>query len=165
MSDTARAATPADARSIARIYNEGIAGRTATFETRPRTAAEIEPWFDGVHPVIVIERNGEVAAFASTSTYRPRDCYAGVAEFSVYVSGAARRTGAGRAAMEFLMREAARAGFWKLVSRVFPENIASLALLYSLGFRAVGTYYKHGQLEGRWRDVVIVEKLLSTAAF
>jgi L-amino acid N-acyltransferase YncA len=151
MPDTARPATPADAASIARIFNEGIADRTA---------ADIEPWFDGVHPVIVIERDSEIAAFASTSTYRPRTCYAGVAEFSVYTSRAARRTGAGRAAMQFLMREAARAGFWKLVSRVFPENTASLALLYSLAFRAVGTYRKHGQLDGQWRDVVIVEKLL-----
>ena len=162
MSDphTPRPATLADAEAIARIYSEGIADRTATFETRPRTAADIEPWFDSVHPIIVIEQDGRVIAFASTSTYRPRDCYSGVAEFSVYVSRTARRTGAGRAAMQFLMQEAARAGFWKLVSRVFPENEASLRLLHALGFRNVGTYTKHGQLDGKWRDVVIVEALL-----
>lgn len=163
MSDVARIATPADADAIARIYNEGIADRTATFETRPRNAADIELWFDGRHPVIVIERQGQIAAFASTSTYRPRECYAGIAEFSVYVARAARRTGAGRAALEFLMQEAARAGFWKLLSRVFPENVASLNLLYALGFRNVGTYERHGQLDGHWRDVVIVEKLLPLA--
>lgn len=163
MPDAARAATPADAGSIARIYNEGIDDRTATFETLPRAAADIDAWFDGVHPVIVIEREGEVIAFASTSTYRPRDCYSGVAEFSVYVSRAARGTGAGRAAMEYLMSEASRAGFWKLVSRVFPENEASLNLLRSLGFREVGVYHKHAQLDGQWRDVVIVERLLDNA--
>ncbi|MCU1258799.1 MAG: pat [Bryobacterales bacterium] len=163
MPDAARAATPADATSIAHIYNEGIDDRTATFETLHRAAADIEAWFDGVHPVIVIERDGEVIAFASTSTYRPRDCYRGVAEFSVYVSRAARGTGAGRTAMEYLMSEASRAGFWKLVSRVFPENEASLNLLRSLGFREVGVYYKHGQLDGQWRDVVIVERLLDNA--
>jgi L-amino acid N-acyltransferase YncA len=165
MSDTARNATPADAAAIASIYNEGIADRTATFETRPRSGADIEAWFDGSHPVVVIERAvieraGEVVAFAATSTYRPRDCYSGVAEFSVYVARAARGSGAARKAMEFLMREAAVAGFWKLVSRVFPENRASLKLLASLGFREVGTYHRHGQLDGVWRDVVIVEKLL-----
>jgi L-amino acid N-acyltransferase YncA len=160
MSDTARNATPADAAAIASIYNEGIADRTATFETRPRSRADIEAWFDGSHPVVVIERAGEVVAFAAASTYRPRDCYSGVAEFSVYVARAARGRGAGRKAMEFLMREAATAGFWKLVSRVFPENRASLKLLASLGFREVGTYHRHGQLDGVWRDVVTVEKLL-----
>jgi L-amino acid N-acyltransferase YncA len=63
--------------------------------------------------------------------------------------------------MESLIRAAAQAGFWKLVSRIFTENHASLRLCRSLGFRQVGTYEKHGQLDGVWRDVVIVEKLLN----
>lgn len=157
---TSRTATPADAAAIARIYNEGIEDRIATFETRPRSAADIELWFDGSHPVVVVESEGEVVAFASTSSYRPRDCYAGIAEFSVYVSRAARRLGAGRAAMEALIDAARAAGFWKLVSRIFPENTASRGLVQRLGFREVGVYEKHGQLDGEWRDVVIVERLL-----
>lgn len=99
-------------------------------------------------------------AFANTSTYRPRDCYAGIAEFSVYVERQVRGTGAGKAAMEALIPAARAAGYWKLLSRVFPENAASRGLLRSLGFREVGTYEKHGQLEGVWKDVVIVEKRL-----
>ena len=79
-----RLATSSDGDAIAGIYNEGIADRTATFETRPRTSAEVRTWFgDSQHPVIVVERDGEVVAFASTSVYRPRDCYSGVAEFGV----------------------------------------------------------------------------------
>jgi L-amino acid N-acyltransferase YncA len=156
----ARLATPADAAAIARIYNEGIEERIATFETRPRTAADVEKWFDGIHPVVVIEDNGAVIAFASTSTYRPRDCYAGIAEFSVYAARAARGRGAGRAAMGALIDEARRAGFWKLVSRVFVENTPSRALLRSIGFREVGIYQRHARLDGVWRDVVIVEKQL-----
>ncbi|MFN8499461.1 MAG: arsinothricin resistance N-acetyltransferase ArsN1 family A [Anaerolineae bacterium] len=157
---TARAATPADAPDIARIYNEGIADRVATFETRPRTPDDIRAWFDGVHPVVVVEDAGRILAWASTSTYRPRDCYAGVAEFSVYVARDARGKGAGRVAMLALIEAAEAAGFWKLVSRVFPENTASLRLLEAVGFREVGRYEKHGRLDGVWRDVVIVERLL-----
>jgi phosphinothricin acetyltransferase len=157
---TAREATAADAAAIAAIYNEGIEDRVATFETRPRAAQDIEQWFDGRHPIVVVEDNGVVAAFASSSTYRPRECYAGIAEFSVYVARHSRRRGAGTVALEALMEAAKAAGFWKLVSRVFPENRASLALLASSGFRRVGVYEKHGRLDGEWRDVVIVERLL-----
>ena len=155
-----RAAAPDDAEAIARIYNEGIEDRVATFETRPRSAEDVGGWFDGVHPIVVAEDGGRVLAFASTSTYRPRDCYAGIAEFSVYVAREARGRGAGRAAMEALIAASERAGFWKLVSRVFPQNTASLRLLKSLGFREVGRYEKHAKLDGAWLDVVIVERLL-----
>lgn len=156
-----RPASPADAAAIAHIYNEGIADRNSTFETCLRTIQDVEGWFDGQHPIMAVELEGEVIAWASTSTYRPRECYAGIAEFSVYVKRAARGTGAGKAAMQALIPAAAQAGYWKLLSRVFPENTASLALLRSLGFRQVGVYKKHGQLDGVWRDCVIVEKLLS----
>jgi len=156
-----RSAAPADAASIVQIYNQGIAGRKATFETELRTVADIETWFDGNHPIVVVTDADEVIAFAATSSYRARSCYAGIAEFSVYVAPEHHGRGAGRLAMEALLQAAAEAGFWKLVSRVFPENTPSLRLLHSLGFRAVGVYEKHAQLDGVWRDVVIVERLIS----
>src|SRR5271157_1901894 len=156
----ARPARPGDAADVARIYNQGIADRTATFETRPRTASDISTWFDGAHPLLVVEEAGTVVAFAAAFEYRPRACYAGIAEASVYVDREFRRQGAGRMALEVLMAAAAAAGFWKLVSRIFVENTASRLLVASLGFREVGIYEKHGQLDGVWRDVVIVEKLL-----
>lgn len=156
----ARTATPDDAPAIAAIYNEGIEDRIATFETRPRSADDIRKWFDGVHPIVVVEDDGEVVAFASTSQYRPRECYAGIAETSVYVSRAYRRKGAGRMALEALIHAAQQAGFWKLLSRVFPENVASRGLIRELGFREVGIYEKHGKLGDQWRDVVIVERLI-----
>jgi len=155
-----RLATPNDAPFLAAIYNEGIEDRVATFETRPRSADDVRGWFDDRHPIIVVEEQGQIVAFASTSTYRPRDCYAGIAEVSVYVARQFRRRGAGRVALDELIRQAKAKGFWKLVSRVFPENQASRALIRSLGFREVGIYEKHGKLDGRWRDVVIVERHL-----
>ena len=159
----ARLATPADAAAMAAIYNQGIADRVATFETEPRTPEQVAAWFDGQHPQVVVERDGEVIAFGSTSGYRARACYAGIAEFSVYVAREVRGAGAGRAAMQALIEAAEAAGFWKLLSRVFIENAASRGLLKSIGFREVGIYEKHGQLDGVWRDVVIVERLLGRA--
>jgi L-amino acid N-acyltransferase YncA len=155
-----RIATPADAAAIAEIYNQGIEDRVATFETRPRSFEDVHTWFDGTHPIVVVEDGDRIIAFASTSVYRPRACYAGIAEFSVYVERAERGRGAGRLAMDALIAAAEEAGFWKLLSRVFTENTASRVLLRSLGFREVGIYEKHGQLDGVWRDVVIVERII-----
>jgi len=160
----ARAGKRSDAAAIAVIYNEGIAERGATFETEPRGATDVEGWFDERHPIVVVEgEEGNVVGFAATFEYRPRSCYDGVAEFSVYVRPDARRQDVGRLALEALAREAESRGFWKLLSRVFVENESSLALLRASGFRAVGTYARHGRLEGEWRDVVIVERLLGPA--
>ena len=157
----ARPASLGDAERIAQIYNEGIEDRVGTFETRPRTADDIRAWFDGRHPIVVVEaEDGSAIAFASTSTYRSRECYAGIAEFSVYVARNGRGRGAGTVAMRALIDAARDAGYWKLVSRIFIENTASRKLMGSMGFREVGIYEKHAQLDGQWRDVVIVERLI-----
>jgi L-amino acid N-acyltransferase YncA len=156
----ARPASPDDADRIAQIYNEGIEDRVGTFETRLRTPADVREWFDGVHPIVVVEDAGAIVAFASTSSYRARACYAGIAEFSVYVARAARGRGAGTVAMTALIGAARGAGIWKLVSRIFTDNTASRTLMKAIGFREVGIYEKHAQLDGEWRDVVIVERLI-----
>ena len=159
-----RSARTDDADTIASIYNEGIADGVTTFETRPRTRDDVLRWFGTRFPLVVVESDGgDVIAFGSTSEYRPRECYAGIAEFSVYVARAHRGRGAGRAALEALVESARQGGFWKLVSRIFVENAASRALVARLGFREVGVYRRHGQLDGVWRDVVIVERLVGAA--
>lgn len=155
-----RVASTADAAAIAAIYNQGIEDRVATFETEPRTAVMVQTWFDGQHPIVVVEYDEEIIAYASSSSYRPRACYAEIVEFSVYVRRDWRGKGAGRLALVRLIQECEGAGFSKLVSRVFVENAASRSLLQAVGFREVGVYEKHGQLDGVWRDVVIVEYLL-----
>jgi phosphinothricin acetyltransferase len=160
---TTRLATTADAGAIAAIYNEGIADRIATFETEPRRedqiAAQLMDKGDR-YPTVVAERRGQIVAWAGAGPYRSRPAYAGVAEHSVYVARAARGAGAGRIALETLCRVYGERGFWKIVSRIFPENTASLALHERCGFRVVGVYRRHGKLEGEWRDCVIIEKLL-----
>ncbi|MCC6175513.1 MAG: N-acetyltransferase [Chloroflexi bacterium] len=156
-----------DAAAIARIYNQGIEERIATFETEPRGPEQIAALLaekGDRYPTVVAERDGQVVAWAAASTYRGRPCYAGIGEYSVYVDRAARGIGAGKAVLEALFRACEARGFWKLVSRIFPENAASLALCRATGFREVGVYRRHGRLDGEWRDCVIVEKLLGEAA-
>ena len=161
-----RPARPGDAETIARIHNEGIEDRVGTFETRPRSGGGVLPWFDAGFPLVVGEDDdGEVVAWASAHPYRPgRPWYEGIAEFSIYVARSARGRGAGKVTLAALIEAAEARGYWKLVSRIFPENEASLALCRSLGFREVGTYRRHGKLDGEWRDCVIVELLLGEAA-
>ncbi|MCC6178971.1 MAG: N-acetyltransferase [Chloroflexi bacterium] len=161
-----RIATVADAPSITRIYNQGIEERIATFETDPRSVEQMETQLrekGDRYPTIVVERDGEIVAWASFGAYRNRPCYAGIGEHSVYVAREARGMGAGLVTLEALLSAAEERGFWKLLSRIFPENVASLALHRKAGFREVGVYYRHGKLDGEWRDCVIVEKLLGEA--
>src|SRR6476661_2811959 len=113
MNLAARPASPQDAERIAQIYNEGIEDRVGTFETRPRSEADVRAWFDGIHPIVVVEdERGRIIAFASTSSYRARECYAGIAEFSVYVARSARGMGAGRIAMQALIEAVGHTGIW-----------------------------------------------------
>ena len=163
---TVRQAQTTDAAAIAAIYNQGIEDRLATFETEPRDAARLVAALaerGERYPTLVALRAGRIVACAWTSAYRSRPCYAGIAEFSVYTDRAARGSGAGRLLLAALIEECDRRGFWKLVSRVFPENTASRALCRRLGFREVGLYRRHARLDGVWRDCLIVERLLGEA--
>jgi phosphinothricin acetyltransferase len=163
----ARPAEARDAAAIAAIYNQGIEDRVATFETEPRTPEGVEGLLSaraGRYPAVVVEEGDRVLGFAWTSEYRLRQAYAGVAEVSIYVAREARGHGVGRLALRALIAEAESRGFWKLVSRIFPENVASRRMCAALGFREVGMYRRHGRLDGRWMDCVIVERLLGAAA-
>jgi L-amino acid N-acyltransferase YncA len=158
-----RLASPSDAGRVAEIYNQGILDRGATFETRLRTEDEMAARIQedpGRHPVLVIEDAAGVLGWAGLTPYRPRACYAGISEFSVYLDRGSRGRGLGKTLLQELVVAAAARGYWKLVSRIFPFNTASLALCRACGFREVGVYERHGQLDGRWLDVVIVERLI-----
>lgn len=158
-----RRAVPADAPAVAVIYNRAIADRSSTFETEPRSMEDRRRVIESQgerHPVLVAEHSGEVVGWASISSYRPRRCYEGVGEFSIYIHPDRRGKGIGKQLLLALLDEAARLGYWKLLSRVFSFNQASRALCASCGFREVGIYEKHSQLDGRWIDCVIVERVI-----
>lgn len=148
--------------AIADIYNQGIADRGATFETEPRSTDDIDARLSDQlrFPMLIAEDAGTVIGWAGLSGYRPRACYAGIAEFSIYLDRSARGRGAGRTLLNALVETARDFGYWKLVSRIFPFNTASRALCRACGFREVGVYEKHGCLDGQWMDVVIVERLI-----
>jgi L-amino acid N-acyltransferase YncA len=162
MPTTIRLAAEHDAPAIARIYNQGIDDRGATFETQPRTAAGMSARLieRDRFPVLVAVEDSTVIGWAGLSSYRSRPCYAGIAEFSIYLERTARRKGVGRQLLMALIEAARVRGYWKLVSRIFPFNDGSRALCRACGFREVGVYEKHGRLDGQWLDVVIVERLL-----
>ena len=159
---TIRPAAVEDARRITEIYNQGIADRGATFETEPRTVDSMRTRIEEADrfPLLVAEDEGRVIGWAGLSGYRARACYAGIAEFSIYLDRDSRGRGVGRQLLEAIVVTARERGYWKLLSRVFPFNTASRALCRACGFREVGVYEKHGQLDGQWLDVVIVERLI-----
>ena len=159
-----RAATAADVPALTAIYNEGIAGREATFETRPREPAEVAAWLEEGRPFVVAEdEDGAVAGFARLSAYSDRCVYSGVGEHGVYVRETAHGGGIGRALLQALCAEAERAGYYKLTARIFATNAASRALHRAAGFDEVGIQRRHGRLDGEWRDCVLVERLLADA--
>jgi L-amino acid N-acyltransferase YncA len=160
---TVRPAAPGDAAAVARIYNEGIEDRIATLETRPRTPTDIEERIAS-EPMIVAERSGAVVGFASWVPYSPREAYAGVGDYTVYVARGARGGRIGSALVRQLVIDAEAAGMWKLMSRIFTSNESSIALAHRHGFRDVGVHRRHGRLDGEWRDVLVVELLLGDAA-
>ena len=149
------------ADQIAQIYNQALIARTATFETIPRSNADICQWIDSGEAFIVAQtKDGEVAGFARASLYRNRECYAGIKEYSVYVGEEYRGNSVGERVLGALIDECRKRGVLKLLSRIFPENVASIKLAQKAGFEIVGTYKNHGKLDGEWKDCVIVELTL-----
>ena len=158
-----RAAIAADATAIGRIYNQGIEDRVATLETELRTPDERREWMTARgprHPVIVADTGGEVVAWASLNRFNPRPAYDHVADISVYVERGWRGRGVGRRLIEELAARAPALGYHKLVLAAFPFNPAGMALYERSGFRTVGIYREQGLLDGRWVDVIVMERLL-----
>jgi L-amino acid N-acyltransferase YncA len=141
---------------VAAIFAEGIATGVATFET---TVPTWEAW-DATHLPehrLVAELDGDVAGWVALVPYSRREVYSGVGEESVYVAERARGQGVGRALLEAVIESARAGGLWTLQAGIFPENAVSLAVHHALGFREVGVRERIGQLDGRWRDVVLLE--------
>lgn len=158
-----RPALPGDAEAICAIYNEGIADRIATLETRLRTPPEQRQWLlerSPRHPVVVAEDGGRVIGWGSLNSFNPWAAYDYVADFSVYVARTNRGQGVGALLLSELQARAHRLGYHKLVLAMFPWNTAGVALYRRFGFREVGCYREQGKLDGRWVDVLIMEKLL-----
>lgn len=147
---------PDDWPAVRAIYEEGIRGGDATFETE---TPSWERW-DAAHSQLrlVAERDGSIVGWAAVSPASARHCYRGVGEVSVYVAGEARGAGVGRELLARLVELSEQAGYWTLTAGVFPENEASLRLHKACGFREVGMREGVGEQRGVWRDVVWLER-------
>jgi phosphinothricin acetyltransferase len=159
---TIRRAHAGDASRIAEIFNQGVAERVATFETTPATPEAAERWIAN-EIVVVADYGGSSVAWAKASAYADRHhYYDGVREATLYVERQARRTGIGRGLLAALADAAAEEGAHKLIGKIFTSNEPSIALVKGLGWREVGIHLRHGTLDGEWRDVLVVEKLLDS---
>ncbi|TIC85423.1 metalloregulator ArsR/SmtB family transcription factor [Nocardioides sp. GY 10127] len=152
-----RAMTDADLEVVRDIYAQGIATRNATFETEvPDVATLRHRWLAGHR--WVAEADGRVAGWAAVSPTSARPCYAGVGETSVYVAEDARGRGVGKALVHRQVTEADAGGLWTLQTSIFPENRASIALHHAAGFVTLAVRSRIAQLDGRWRDTVLMER-------
>ena len=149
--------TADDWARVAEIYRSGMATGDSTFETE---VPSYEQW-DRDHvasPRLVARLDGDTVAWASLSRVSSRCVYEGVGEVSLYVDAGARGRGVGRALLEALVEASEDAGFWTLYAGIFPENQASLALFRGRGFRDYGVQERVGKMDGRWRDVIMLER-------
>lgn len=151
---TVRPATPEDRDAIAGLQDAALARRPTTFE------APSEGEDDGRHPVLVAEEDGRVVACAATRAYSSRECYAGVADFSLFVAKDVRGRGVDELLLKALLKAAEEAGLHKLTTCVLADQEHTRKLFERLRFTTVGTHEKHARVDGAWQDVVVVEKFL-----
>ena len=147
---------PLDWPEVAAIYDDGIRSGNATFEVAPPSWADWDAAHTDVRLVATLD--GAVAGWAALSPTSDRCCYRGVAENSVYVAAAAQGRGVGRALLDELIARSEAAGIWTLVAGIFPENQASIRLHLGCGFRLVGVRERLGEMNGVWRDVLMLER-------
>jgi L-amino acid N-acyltransferase YncA len=157
-----RPAERADAERVAQVFNQGVEDRVATFETGPADRDDAARWIEE-DLVVVGERDGAIVGWAKASPYEDsHSYYDGVREATLYVERDARRTGVGRRLLAALADAAAEAGAHKLTGKIFTSNQPSIAMVGGLGWREVGVHERHGMLDGEWKDVLVVEKLLGS---
>jgi len=147
---------PLDWPEVARIFADGIRSGNATFELEPPSW---DAWTAGHSDIrVVAELDGRVVGWAALAPRSERHCYRGVAESSVYVEEDAQGRGVGRALMDVVIARAEAAGLWTLEAGIFPENKASLRLHLGCGFRLVGVRERLGEVNGEFRDVLLLER-------
>jgi L-amino acid N-acyltransferase YncA len=163
VSFTVRRATPADLGAILRIYNQGIEDRVATLELDAKTPEEIAEWWashDERYAVLVAVEDDTVAGWASLNRFSHRCAHTAIADLSVYVARSHRGKGVGSALLAVLIAEAASGAFHKIVLHALNENEAGKHLYRKTGFAEVGVFREHGKLDGRYVDVIAMERLI-----
>lgn len=149
---------PTDGKRVLEIFQQGIDGGNATFD---RDAPTWESWdmnFFRTCRWILEDENENTVGWTALKPVSYRDCYSGVAEVSIYIDNAHQGKGLGTVLMKKLILDSEEHGFWTLQSGIFPENSASIAVHQKLGFRTVGTRERIAKMDGRWRDILLMER-------
>ncbi len=153
------AMTPAHADQVLAIYQAGIDEGNATFETTAPAWADFSAVRLPEHRFVATDgAGGQVLGWVAVSPVSSRPVYAGVVEHSVYVHPAARGRGVGGLLLDALIGSTESGGIWTIQSGIFPENVASMALHRSAGFRVVGRRERVACHHGRWRDILLIER-------
>ena len=147
-----------DAERVLAIYQAGLDGGNASFETTAPTWAAFDAAKLSEHRFVAVDADDVVLGWIAVSPTSARAVYAGVVEHSVYVHPAAQGRGVARLLLDALIASTEAAGIWTIQSGIFPENVASLALHDKAGFRIIGSRERVGRHHGRWRDVVLLER-------
>ena len=152
-----REMTQPDSHRVLEIYKMGLDTRNATFET------EVPSWSDWdmkhlKHSRFVYVDDGSIQGWAALSPVSARKAYNGVAEISIYINTNLLGKGFGSELMDRLVISSEEHGIWTLFSSVFPENIPTLKLHEKFGFRIIGTRERIAQLDGKWRDTILLER-------
>ena len=159
-----RIAQESDLPQITCIYNEGIEDRSATLESCIKDIDHLKRWYRSRNPryqVIVLQGpQRTILGWASLNPFHSRCCYDGVADLSIFIGREAQGKGYGKLLMNGLEKVARKNSFHKLVLSTFADNTAGRRLYDRQGYREVGTYYRHGVLDGRWIDITLMEKIL-----
>ncbi len=152
-----------DAKEIARIYNQGVQDRAATFENAYVTPEERYLWLAARpdrYPVLVAEVKHTLMGWAALNPYSPRRCFDGVAELSIFIERSLRGHGVAQELIKAMQNAARERGFYKLVGRIIAGNQPARKICELAGWREAGVYQKHGRLGNEWHDLVLVEYLI-----
>jgi phosphinothricin acetyltransferase len=148
---------PRHLNEVLKIYEEGIATGNATFQNAVPSGEEWDKTHIGNCRLVAIENN-RISGWAALTAVSGRCVYAGVAEVSIYVAAAARGKGLGKKLLQALIKESESNNYWTLQAGIFPENKASIRIHEECGFRIIGSRERIGQMNGVWRDTLLLER-------
>lgn len=149
---------PSDGEKVIEIFQEGIDGGNATFEQNVPTWEAWDNKFFKICRFVLEDENENIVGWAALQPISNRDCFKGVAEVSIYLKNEFQGKGLGKMLLRKLILDSEEHEFWTLQSGIFPENEASINVHLNLGFRKVGTRERIGQMNGVWRDVILLER-------
>ena len=153
---------PEDGEVVLKIFQEGIDSENATFDKEPPSWEVWDTKHFNLCRWILEDENNEIVGWAAIQPVSNRDCFRGVAEVSIYLTGKAQGKGLGQMLLQKLILDSEENEFWTLQSGIFPENEASIAVHHKLGFVTIGRREKIAEMNDKWRDIILLEKRSTT---